>query len=245
MRVMVVLMVLVAIVATVFGLFPSVRSKAEAALFGPETAKKAAPKESEEEESVVAAAAAKAGEGLVKVLAAAKEAVTDVSPSEAAPRRPNATAAPAPSPPQPAQQTPQPGLSAAPAAQIELPPALSGARFGMTSSQVQAAYSPAWHRQQGGEAMFAHYPVPDKSQVFRFHFANESLYLIEVQFKQSEGRTLKELYDYYREGLVRTYRNAPEAGGTSWSDGTLDVHIRMDKAKNLVLISYTCPTAKG
>ncbi len=242
MRVMVGLMILVAIVATVFGLFPSVRSKAEDVLFGPETAKKAAAEESEDEESVVAAAAVKAGNGLKKVLVAAKEAVTDAGPTRAAPPGQNATAAPAPSPPQAGQQ---PAPSAAPATPIALPPALSGARFGMTSSQVQAAHSAGWHRQQGGEEMFAHYPVPDKSQVFRFHFANDSLYLIEVQFKQIEGQTLKELYDYYRESLAQTYRNAPEAGATGWSDGTIDVHIRMDKAKNLVLISYICPSAKG
>jgi len=244
MRLMVVLMILVAIGATLFGLFPSVRSKAEVVLFGPQTTKKTA-SANDEEKGAVAAAAEKAGNGLKKALVAAKKAVADVRPTETASPAPNA--APAPTTPQPARQThqPQPRVSATPTAQIELPPALSAARFGMTPGQVQAAYPPAWHRQQGGEVMFAHYPVADKSQVFRFHFANESLYLIEVQSKQTEGRTLKELYDYYREGLARTYRNAPEAGATSWSDGTVDVRIRMDKARDLVLISYTCPSAKG
>ncbi len=246
MRAMVVLMIAVAVLATVFGLFPTVRAKAESVLFGPASAKKAAPAEPQEE-GAVAAAAQKAEQGLKETLVAAKEAVTDAGPAEGGPPEPAASAPASAVPAQPAQQPPkpQPAHPGVPAAQIALPPALSGAWFGMSSSQVQAAYSSAWQRQQGSEVMFAHYPVADKSQIFRFHFANDSLFLVEIQLKRPEGQTLMELFDYYREGLAQTYQNAPKADATSWSDGTVFVHIQMDKPKEMVVISYTCPAAKG
>lgn len=234
MRVMIAVMLAAAVLAVALVASPDLRSRAEAVLFGDASTTETSDTEPAEEMPVDVAAERTQG-ALQKMWDVAAKRITEGpqgsdADTRAAPAAAAGTAA-----------TEDPGEAAQP---FTMPASLSRAWFGMSPDQVNTAYKHSWKREQSGELMLAHYPLPDESQVYRFHFSGDSLYLIEVQLKRPEGHTLKQLYDHYRQSLARQYQHLPETSSARWSDGTVHIHIGMDRAKDLVIVSYRCPSAK-
>jgi hypothetical protein len=123
-----------------------------------------------------------------------------------------------------------------------MPPALSRARFGMSAARVSRIYKTAWTKKEEGTVMLAHYPRRDKSQVVRFHFAGDSLYLVQARLNPAEGQTAKQLYDDLRGQYEAYYANVAKRSATSWSDGTVTARIRMHMGT--VEVSLNCPAAR-
>lgn len=231
MRVMIAVMLAAAVLAVALVVSPDLRSRAEAVLFGDASTTETADTEPAEEMPVDVAAERAQG-ALKKMWDVAAKRITEGPQGSDAETQAAAAGTAATEDPREAAQP------------FTMPASLSQVWFGMSPDQVDAAYRHSWKREQSGELMLAHYPLPDQSQVYRFHFSGDSLYLIEVQLKRPEGHTLKQLYDHYRQSLAQQYQHLPETSSTRWADGTVHIRIGTDRAKDLVMVSYRCPSAK-
>jgi hypothetical protein len=126
---------------------------------------------------------------------------------------------------------------------IALPPGLARVWFGMTREQIEDMYATAWTKQQGGELTLVHYPSPDKTQMVRFVFAQDSLCRIEVRFMAGPGETIGDVCDELRERYAAMYPNVAERSSARWSDGVLKLEVR--NATTAAEVRYTPAAAAG
>jgi hypothetical protein len=119
---------------------------------------------------------------------------------------------------------------------IEAPPLLASVSFGMSPGQIQALYPIAWQRQEANELMLVNYPVPDKSQMLRFHLGSSGLFLIELRIKPPQDQPLQGLYDQLQAQCSQKYGGVQDTSVTRWSDGVTAAAIQ--RVDDSVEISY-------
>jgi hypothetical protein len=261
---MIILVLTLAGLALALALSPSLRGRAEEILYGrrahgeaseaASSAPEAIVEAAEEAEGAVANVVERGREAVRQTLAEAGggAAVPTVTAPPSSPAEATTSSEPAEPPEQPAPpgaaaaqpSDTQPEQARAPApppaqARFVMPPTFSALRFGMSPAQVERMFEQHWLREEGGELMLVHYPMPDKSQAYRFHFAGQALYQIEVDVKPAEGQSIEQVYEHWRDYLSRTYGNLPVSTATRWSDGT--VTVRMARERGRVRLSLKVP----
>jgi len=249
MRMLIVLMLSIAALAGTLALSPKLREQAADVLFHRKDTSPADSASTPDPDGAPASqnpldtigrAGDKAMGAIAELAAEAPQAVS--VPGTAEPERtPAPVAAPVPEVPNP--QAGPPTAQAA-AQRIVLPRFLSSVRFGMSMAQIRKTYTISWQKQEAGEEVLVHYPVPDKSQMVHFHFRTDKLYQIRIFLKPAQGQTLKQLYDQHQQALLRQYRDVREARRTRWSDGTLQASIGQDQKLGYVEITYQEPALK-
>ncbi len=261
MKMLIATILAIAIISGALALSPDLRERAEDVLFQPdgneltEDAPEARPSPAGQTDTAEQAR----HDGSAAPVPPAGE--DDPAPETRAPQPPTAAeqqAQPAPETPgTPGEQTarlrlpdpPDPQEGRQPNARITLPPPLHNVRWGMTEPQVRRLYPISWestdYTGSAGTRTLTHYMTADRTQSARFRLEGDSLFEIVVQLNPGQGETLEGLYEHWRERLGRQYAGVAETGRTRWSDGTTRVSIGVDRARNYVSISFTCPAARN
>jgi hypothetical protein len=136
-----------------------------------------------------------------------------------------------------------PSAPARAAQRIALPPGLARVRFGMTRAQIEEMYATSWTKEFAGELTLVHYPEPDKMQMVRFVFADDSLRRIEVRFKPGPDQTVRDACRQLEERYAAMYPNVAEKSTNRWSDGSLKLEVR--SATTAAEVRYTPVAAAG
>ena len=121
--------------------------------------------------------------------------------------------------PEPSKEAPKP------AGPIELPPPLTGIRFGVSPQAIAGAFKPAWIRETSDELMYVHYLDPTRSRELRFHFVEQRLSAVEMIIRPDRPEHYNDLYNKLLGDFEQHYKNVPRTGTSQWSDGALTARI--------------------